>query len=240
MQVVILAAGFGTRLRPLTYKKAKAMVTIYGKPFLEYVLGPLKRNNLHEVILCVGYFGQQIKDYFGDGRRFGVHIKYSFEEEKELLGTGGALKNAEHLLNYEFIVMFGDTFLNIDYQDLISYFHRKNKAGIVVVYKEDVKTTQNNVEVNEKAEIVNYNKRQEANANYIDAGVMVFKKDILTLIPPNKKVSLEEEIYPVLIKKKELLAYATAEKFYDIGTFERVKEFSKYLFSFDGYGNNND
>jgi len=229
MQTVILAGGLGTRLRPLTHQIPKVMVSIKGKPFLEYILELLKRNNLKKIVLCVGYLGEKIENYFGNGKEWGIDIKYSFEKEKGLLGTGGALKNAESFLENEFIVLYGDTFLNINYQDLISYFYKQDKLGVMVAFTNQPKTMLNNIEVNNKNEIINYDKRKEEKANCIDAGVLVFKKDILNLSSAKDKFSLEEEVYPVLIQKREFIIYPTSQKFYDIGTFERLKNFYQML-----------
>jgi len=227
MQAVILAGGLGTRLRPLTYQIPKIMIPIRGKPFLEYLLRLLERNKLKNIILCVGYLGEKIENYFSDGKKWGMNIKYSFE--KEALGTGGAVKNAENLLENEFLLLNGDTFLNIDYQNLISYFYAKQKLGTMVIFKNQPKSALNNVEINSKNEVINYNKKEEKSANCIDAGVQVYKKSILELISPNKIVSLEEEIFPILIQKKELAAYPTNQKFYDIGTFKQLENFNHAL-----------
>jgi len=228
MQVVILAGGKGTRLRPLTYKIPKVMVPIKGKVFLEYLIELLKKNNLKEILLCIGYLGEQIKNYFGDGKKWGVKIKYSSDGDK-LLGTGGALKNAENLLKSEFIVINGDTFLNIDYQDLISFFHQKNKLGVMVVFKNRSKIIPNNVKINKNNQIIFYNKKGDRRANGIDAGVQIFKKKILSLIKANEKVSLEEDIFPMLIKRQELIAYPIKQRFYDIGTLKGLKIFNQIL-----------
>jgi NDP-sugar pyrophosphorylase family protein len=231
MQMVILAGGLGTRLRSLTYKIPKVMVLVGGRPFLEYVLGLLRQNGLGKIVLCVGYLGNQIREYFKDGTDFGVNISYSFERGKELLGTGGALKNAAHLLENEFMVLYGDTLLDIDYQDLIHCFHRYGKSGTIVTFTNEIKIVRNNVEIDGKNQVISYNKQQECKANCVDAGVLVFKKDIVNLMPDGQKFSLEESVYPQLIAQKQFMAYPTSQRFYDIGTFERLQKFTKYLSS---------
>ena len=229
MQVVILAGGLGTRLRPLTYQIPKVMVPIKGKPFLEYILELLKKNNFKNIVICAGYLGEQIKNYFRNGEKIGMNILYSFENEKNLLGTGGALKNAQKILEKEFIIVNGDTFLDIDFQDLISYFHKQQKLGIMVVFQNQPKIMRNNIEINSKNEVINYDKKKEGKANCVNAGVQVFKKDILKLISPNKKISLEEEIFPILIQKKEMSACHANQRFYDIGTFKQLKQFNNQI-----------
>ena len=220
MQAVILAGGLGTRLRPVTHKVPKPMVEVNGKPFLEYLILLLKKNGIDDIVLLIGHLGEQIKGYFGDGSKFGVNIKYSVEEE--LLGTGGAIKNAESLLNDVFLVLNGDTYLDTDYSALISSF--KGSLGVVVVYKSEDKEV-NNIRLNKNL-VAEYKKGSPL--DFADAGVQIFKKDILKLMPAGK-VSLETEIYPKLIKQKQLRAFVTENKFYDIGTFKRLEIFKKEL-----------
>ena len=106
MQVAILAGGLATRLRPLTAKIPKSLIQIQSKPFLEYQLEFLKRGGVKDIVLCIGYLGEQIEEYFGNGKKFGVNISYS-HEDKNLLGTAGALKNAQNLLQDTFFTMYG-------------------------------------------------------------------------------------------------------------------------------------
>jgi len=225
MQVAILAGGLGTRLRPLTLHVPKSMASVEDVPFLQHQLELLKRHDLSKIIMCVGYLGDKIKEYFGDGRNLGMNIQYSFE--KKPLGTGGALKNAEDLLEDEFMVLNGDTFLDMDYQGLIQSFYRMKKCGMVVCFKNQPKMMKNNIEIDDKKKIIKYSKAVEEKANTVDAGVQIFKKEVLELILPHKKISLEEETYPVLIQKNQLVGYITPQKFYDIGTLKQLKEFTQ-------------
>jgi NDP-sugar pyrophosphorylase family protein len=120
MQAVILAGGLGTRLRPLTAKRPKAMVSIAGRPFLEYQIGLLRDAGIDDIVLCVGYLAEQIIDYFGDGSSFGVRLRYSVERER-LLGTAGAVKQAEPLLTDIFFLTYGDSYLRLDYRAVWNY-----------------------------------------------------------------------------------------------------------------------
>src|SRR3990172_13138339 len=110
MQAVILAGGLGTRLRPITETIPKAMAPVRGRPFLEYQLDVLAGNGIDNVIICLGYLGHMIEDHFGDGRRFGVSIRYGYERGR-LLGTAGAIKNVEGQLKDAFFVLYGDSYL---------------------------------------------------------------------------------------------------------------------------------
>jgi len=218
MQAVILAGGKGTRLRPLTYQKPKAMIPIHGKPFLQYQLELIKSFGINEVLLLVSYFGNQIEEYFYNGSKFGLKIGYSYEASP--LGTGGALKNAGDKLEREFLLLNGDTFLPIDYGELIKYFRRSTKIGVITVYNNSEMITPNNIAIGETNLVTDYSKKDSKKMTHVDAGVMVFRKDVVDLIPRTEICSLEEEIFPKLIKMKELLAFPTGQRFYDMGSFK--------------------
>lgn len=217
LQVVILCGGLGTRLRPITNNIPKVMVPFLGRPFLEYVRRVFSAQGFHNFVLCVGYLGEQIEKYYG------ATMVYSYDGEL-LLGTGGALKKAEPLLDNEFILVNGDTYLNIDYHDLISEFHKSKKLAMMVVYPKRKK--RNDVLV-KNGLIMRYDKKTRRNVNAVWTGVILMKKEILKLSPKKKVFSLEEEIFPKLIKKRELGAYITKDKFYTIGRPEQIKEFYK-------------
>ncbi|RKX94239.1 MAG: D-glycero-D-manno-heptose 1-phosphate guanosyltransferase [Spirochaetes bacterium] len=217
MQVVILCGGLGTRLKPITNKIPKVMIRFWGKPFLEYVRRIFSAQGFHNFVLCVGYKGEEIEKYYGD------NMVYSYDGEK-LLGTGGALKKAEPLLEDEFILVNGDTYLNMDYHDLISKFRESGKLAMMVVYPKRKK--RNDVLVKDGL-VLRYDKIIRKNVNAVWVGVMMMKKAVLKLAPKKKAFSLEFEIFPKLIKKKELAAYIVKNKFYPIGRKEQIREFIK-------------
>ncbi len=230
MQAVILAGGLGTRLRPITYKIPKHMVKIAGKPFLERLIGMLKENGITDIVLCVGYLHENIMDYFGKGEKFGVEIKYSIEN-KNLLGTGGAIKHAAKYLKGNFFVIYGDSYLKLDYKKLMQSHQKFNKTGTMAVYNNKSRTfVKNNVEIGKDGHIANYNKEStDKKMKYVDAGVLAFKKSILKKIPSDKKISLEEDIFPKVIKSKELCSFKSSSRFYDIGSMQRLRAFKKVL-----------
>ncbi|HKF24702.1 MAG TPA: sugar phosphate nucleotidyltransferase, partial [Candidatus Acidoferrum sp.] len=115
-QAVILAGGLGTRMRPVTETVPKPMIAVAGKPFLQWQLELLATSGIRSALLLVAYLGEQIEQYFGDGRRFGSSIDYAYELSP--LGTGGALRNAEQKLRDWFVLLNGDTYLAIDYDGL--------------------------------------------------------------------------------------------------------------------------
>jgi NDP-sugar pyrophosphorylase family protein len=227
MQAVILAGGKGTRLRPLTYRIPKPMVHISGKPFLQHQMEFIKSFCIYEVLLLVGYLGDHIVKYFGNGAEFGVDIDYAYE--KTPLGTGGALKNAESQLAGEFLLLNGDTLLPIDYGELIQYFRRHNRIGAIAVYSNSEKIAPNNIAIGKSNLVMTYNKKNSQGMTHIDAGVMVFKKEVVDLIPGDQICSLEEEIFHKLIRAKQLVAFSTNQRFYDIGSFKGLEGIKEIL-----------
>ncbi len=226
-QTVILAGGKGTRLRPLTYEIPKPMAPVKGKPFLEYQLRLLEKNGFTRFLLCTGYLSKVIEDYFGNGQKWGWKINYSVE--KEALGTGGGLKLAESKLADEFILLNGDTLLFIDYQDLAKKFDADKVTGYIVVYSNELQIVPNNISVDDSNFVTDYSKENMQEKQFVDAGAQVFRKEILKKIPHGKRISLESEIFPKLIQERNLKAYISRERFYDMGTPERLALLEKVL-----------
>ena len=229
MQAIILCGGRGERLRPITKNIPKPMVIINKKPFLEHQIMFLSNNGFKNFVFCVGYLWNSIFDYFGDGSRFGVNIAYSIE--KKLLGTGGALKIAAKFLEQDFFIVYGDSFLPINYQVIYEKAKKINKIGVIIVYnnKEDT-NVRSNIVLNQEGLVRKYSKiNLDENMRYVDAGVSIFKKKVLNFIPSGKKVSLENGIFKKLININELSSIKTNQRFYDIGTPERLKQIGKVL-----------
>ena len=132
MQSVIIAGGLGTRLGQLTANQPKSLILILGKPFIEYQFDFLKKNAITDIVLCLGYQGQQIAEYCGNGHKFGVNLKYSFEDEP--LDTAGALKLAGPLLQDYFFTLYGDSYVFIDFKDMLSSLQKRNKIGAMSVF----------------------------------------------------------------------------------------------------------
>jgi NDP-sugar pyrophosphorylase family protein len=226
LQAVILAGGLGTRLRPFTEHIPKAMVPVRGKPFLEHQILLLKSQGIEEILLLVGYRADQIKEFFGDGSKYSVRISYSHEETPR--GTGGALKLAQPKLRSDFLLLNGDTFLPMKYQDAIDCFLGFRSSGLVVVYKNDGFLSKDNLAVSSEMQVIDSDPKCP-HLTHINAGVMILSNKVLDIIPEVQTYSLENELFPKLIVRKSLWAYETHIRYYDMGTHDGLKRLEDFL-----------
>ncbi len=226
MQAVILAGGLATRLGDLTRNQPKSMVKVREKPFLEYQLELLREGGIRNVLLCIGHMGEQIEKHFGNGRGYGVNIKYSFEDK--LLGTAGALKKAEALLGEVFFTLYGDSYLFLDFSLIMSYFESQNKLALMTVYKNYDRYDRSNTVV--EGNLVKKFSKQEKTEDMvcIEYGANIFRKEALEFVPENQFYSLDD-LFLRLIEMRQLLAFEVKERFYETGSPQGLKEFEKYM-----------
>jgi len=230
MQYIILAGGLGTRLHPRTLTIPKSMVPVLGKPYLYYQLDYLRRQGILKALLLVGYLGEQIKEYFGKGVALGMELEYS--QERELLGTGGALKLAKNKIADDFFVIYGDSFLPIDYADFESAFRSAGTEGMISVYRDPVgvTTVKGNVALSPDGRVTRYDKKTTSpQLMYVEAGVLAFRRSVLARIADGQIISLENDVYPELISERQLSGYITAQRFFDIGTESRIRDMEAWL-----------
>jgi len=225
MQVVIIAGGLGTRLGQLTANQPKSMLQIFGKPFIEYQFDFLINSSVTDVVLCLGYQSQQIADYCGDGRKFGVNLKYSFECKP--LDTAGAIKLAEPLLEKYFFTLYGDSYVFLDFKDMLSIWQQKKSLGVMSVYQNHDRFDKSNTAV-VNGRVTFYSKEKWENLKYIDYGVNLFRKEVIKLIPEAEPYSLGT-LFNQLISRHELLAFEVKKRFYEIGSFNGLAEFTEYV-----------
>jgi NDP-sugar pyrophosphorylase family protein len=231
MQTIVLAGGLGTRLWPRTKQVPKPMVPVQGVPYLEHQLRLLAQQSLTDVVMLTGYLGQQIEDYFGDGSRLGLRIAYS--RELQPLGTGGALREARSLLRDTFLLLYGDSYLPIEYAAVGKRLAESDALGLLVVYHDPAGATsvRPNVALALTGHVTRYDKQAvgDPELQYIEAGVLAFRRSVLEEISSEGAVSLEQQIYPRLIARKALLGMPTTQRFYDIGTPERLQVLEEFL-----------
>jgi NDP-sugar pyrophosphorylase family protein len=235
MQAVILAGGLGTRLRSLVNDRPKPMASILNRPFLEYQLEFLKKYQVTEVILCVGYLWEKIYEFFRDGKEWDVKIHYAVEETP--LGTGGALKNAEKLLNGPFLLLNGDSFFEMNLEELIR-FHEIAKlktesfVGTIALSEVPDRNNYGTVGLGVGHSITAFKEKstEEKGPGFINAGIYLLEAEILPQIPSGTKLSLEREVFPFLLNEGfNLAGYAAEGYFVDIGTPEGLYQFEEHI-----------
>lgn len=225
--VAILAGGLATRLRPATEKIPKALISVAGEPFLAHQLRLLKKAGICRVVLCVGYRGEMIEHEFGDGGRFGIKLSYSFDGPN-LLGTGGAVKKALPLLGEHFFVLYGDSYLPMDYVAPARTFAAGGKAGLMTVFRNENLWDRSNVWF-ENGVIKSYNKKQPvAEMKHIDYGLGLFRAKALDSWPNSKPFDLAD-VYRELIGSNELVGYEVRQRFYEIGSPAGLAELDEVL-----------
>jgi NDP-sugar pyrophosphorylase family protein len=231
MQAVILAGGLGTRLGPLTRKIPKPMIRVAGAPYLEHQLRLLGRQHIRDVLLLTGYLGDQIESWFGSGSRLGLRLRYSRERQPQ--GTGGALREARDQLAESFLLLYGDSLLPMEYGSVTRRLKDSAALGIIVVYNDADRETavHPNVALDSSGLVARYDKSAALDPAlaYVEAGVSCFRRDVLDMLPGCAPVSFEESVFPRLIDRRQLAALPTRQRFYDIGTPERLRDIEDYL-----------
>jgi NDP-sugar pyrophosphorylase family protein len=213
--VAILAGGLATRLRPITEKIPKSLVPIAGRPFLSHQLEMLQARGICHVVLCIGYLGEMIQRDFGD-EAFGIKLEYSFDGEK-LLGTGGAIKRALPKLGKEFFILYGDSYLPLQYAPVAEFFQRSGKLGLMTVYRNEGKFDTSNV-VFADGEIKIYDKKNQLpEMRHIDYGLSLFKASVFDAYAADQVFDLAE-VMGKLVREKQLAGYEVPERFYEMGS----------------------
>ncbi len=234
-QAVILSAGFGTRLRPLTDNIPKVMVPLAGKPLLEYHIEQLKKHGVNEFFINLHYLPGVIRNYFGNGAKWGVKVHYVLETP-EILGTAGGIKNFEKELGDHFFVLYGDTFYEIDYGRLADFYLSLGDAiGAGTVRKTDHPWDSDLAIVDEANRIIKFliKPHKELPKDYWGMSApYIFSKKILGYIPQGKYYEIDHELVPELLKRGyRYYAYKLKEGEFrkDIGTMDRYREVQEYL-----------
>lgn len=225
--LALLVGGLATRLRPITETIPKALIEVAGKPFVEHQLVLLKRNGIVRVVLCVGYRGEQIEARLGDGRRLGMELRYSYDGER-LLGTGGALRKAAPLLGELFWVMYGDSYLDIDYAAVFAHFVEDRRLGLMTVFRNQGQWDRSNI-VYRDGQILRYDKKvQSPDMTYIDYGLSLLRREALERIPEGQRHNLAD-LYAALVAEGQMAACEVHRRFYEIGSPDGLEETRRYL-----------
>jgi NDP-sugar pyrophosphorylase family protein len=227
LPIAILAGGLATRLRPVTETIPKALIEIAGEPFLGHQLRLLSRGGIRHAVLCVGYLGEQIREYAGDGSAFGLRVDYAFDGP-HLLGTAGAIRQALPLLGDAFLVVYGDSYLPCDYGAVAQAFLVSGKLALMTVYRNAGQWDSSNVEFSE-GRILAYDKANRTpRMHHIDYGLGVFRRQAFAAVPGNRPHDLAA-LYQSLLRQGELAAWESPQRFYEIGSQEGIRELTELL-----------
>lgn len=223
MKALILLGGLGTRLRPLTCDIPKPLIPLLNRPALTYQVELIKRTGIKEVVFCTGYLARLFKDYFLEGKKYGMKIHYIYE--KMPLGTGGAIKNAKEFIDDTTIIFNGDLLTDIDLNEMIE-FHREKKAFITIsLVRVKDPTVFGLVETDKAGRIKSFLEKpswDEVTCNTVNAGTYIFEPGVLDYIPEGVNYSLERSLFPLLLeKKKNIRGFISNSYWLDIGTVEK-------------------
>ncbi len=225
-QAVILSAGLGTRLRPITDTIPKVMIPIAGKPLLEHNIEQFKKYGVEEFFINLHYLPEIVKEYFGDGSKWGVKINYHLEPE--ILGTAGGVKSFESLLDDKFFVIYGDVFSLVDYSKYYDYWETKpNAIGVQRVGDTANPQDKDLVEVDDELRFVKIHAKphKELPQNYKGMrGIFIFKKRILDYVPANTYYEIGNQLLPdILAKSEKFYGYECDDYSVGIDTLEAYK-----------------
>ena len=225
--VAILAGGLATRLRPITERVPKVLVPVAGKPFLAHQLELLRKQGVRRAVLCLGHLGEMVEREFGDGRPYGVQLEYSYDGPV-LLGTGGALKRSLPLLGEEFFVLYGDSYLPIDFKPVASFFASSDRLGLMTVYRNEGRYDTSNVVFGDGEIKVYDKKRQLPEMQHIDYGLSLFKAKAFEGWPADKPFDLAD-VMQRLVTGNQLAGFEVKERFYEIGSHGGLAELEELL-----------
>jgi NDP-sugar pyrophosphorylase family protein len=227
LPMAILAGGLGSRLRPLTNDLPKCLVEINGEPFLAHQLRLLRSRGVSHVVLCLGYRGDMVREFLGNGQRFGLTVDYSFDGSS-LRGTAGSVCHAIPMLGEAFFVLYGDSYLTCDYAAVESAFRASGKPALMTVFRNVGRWDASNVEF-EGDRILAYDKTVRTDRmRHIDYGLGLFHSRVFQE-PASETISDLAALYQTLLARDELAAFEVRERFFEIGSFQGVQDLSEAL-----------
>jgi D-glycero-D-manno-heptose 1,7-bisphosphate phosphatase len=219
-QAVIVAGGLGSRLQPFTDHMPKPMIEINGKPLLEHLIQLLKTEGIEEIVLCLGYLPEKIKNYFGDGSRLGIPIRYSVGDVS--FGSAKRVKHAEELLDEHFLLMYADNYWPLHLEKLRRFYESKNVLMTMTVYLNKDKFTENNVLLDSNGFVRRYDKKRGAqDLNCVDIGFFILNKEVVRAMPDTPSLMIYE-IFPDLIERNQLAAMTTDHRYCGLSKIDRL------------------
>jgi NDP-sugar pyrophosphorylase family protein len=225
--VALLAGGLATRLGSAARDIPKALVEIAGRPFIDHQLALLQRNGLKRIVVCVGHLGQQIEAHLGDGADRGLEIRYAYDGDR-LLGTAGALRRALPQLGEAFWVLYGDSYMDVDYRAILAEFERRGARALMTVIRNDDRWDRSNA-VFRDGQLRAYDKRQQTpEMHYIDYGIAVLTRGVVERVPEGVPFDLAD-LYRELVSDGSMIGFEVHERFYEIGSAAGLEETRRRL-----------
>jgi NDP-sugar pyrophosphorylase family protein len=235
IKALVLAAGRGTRLRPLTEALPKPMLRLGGKPLLQHIIELLRDNGVEEIAVNLHHLPEAITGYFGDGSRLGVQLHYGFEPE--LLGTAGAVNNFRDFLDTTFIVYYGDCYTRANLRPLLDLHRRKNSLATISVYEVDNPWECGIVTIDGKGRVTRFEEkppRDKVSSHLANAGIYVLEKEGLDYIPREGFSDFGFHVLPAMLaEQKDIFAFKLTESLIDIGSIEKYKHAARIFFQED-------
>lgn len=227
LPLIILAGGLGTRLKPFSDTFPKSLVPVLNQPFVLHQLALLKKNNISEIIFCIGHHGQQIETLLGKGESFNLSISYHYDGDT-LLGTAGSLRRIYTHLPDTFFLLYGDAYLPCDYTTIGNQFLNSHHLAQMTVFHNTNLGDKSNV-LFDKNTILSYNKSTpHPLAEHIDYGLGLFRKEAFSDLPYNQPYDLAT-LYQTLLEKNQLGAFEVFERFYEVGSWNGIRDLEHYL-----------
>lgn len=232
MQCVVLAGGLGTRMQPYTETLPKSLIPVGGRPFLDHKLEWLAKVGVTDIVLCVGYRGEALRDHVGDGGRWGLNVKVVFDGH-ELRGTAGALRVALEAgaLEEAFLVTYGDSFLPVDHSSVWAAFLACGKPALMTVFRNRGRWDQSNASL--EGGLVYYDKQHRTRAkesfDYIDYGLVALQRSLISEKVPERGRADLSILFHELGVSGHLAGMEVHQRFYEIGSHEGLLEFERWL-----------
>jgi D-sedoheptulose 7-phosphate isomerase len=227
LPVAIIAGGLATRLLPITEKIPKSLVEVARRPFIVHQLASLQRAGVRRVVVLLGHLGELVEREIGDGGRFGLSVTYSYDGLQPR-GTAGALKHALPLLGPAFFTLYGDSYLEIDYQAVETAFEQSGLRALMTVFRNEGRLDTSNV-VFRDGKIVCYDKRASVpDMRYIDYGLSVMRRDVLAELPDNEPSDLAS-VFHRLAADGQLAGFEASTRFFEIGSRSGLEDTRAYL-----------
>jgi len=220
IQAVILAGGKGSRLRPYTRVLPKPLVPLDEFPIAEIIIRQLKFYGLKNIVISTGHLAELIETYFGDGRRWGVHIQYV--REAKPLGTAGALKLVKQLAD-NFLVINGDTLTSVNFEELVAFNKRKKAMATIVVKERVVKTDFGVITYDQKNIFINYNEKPEYRT-YVSTGINIFNKECQKFIKRGESIGMPDLMLRLKASQELIYCQKTKEIWLDLGRSDDLEK----------------